>query len=175
MEEQKSVQKRFYPARLDPEDPRKITLVPISEEQFHALLPPIWKHQRQMKALGMCTCTRQSTWKCDADCELCEFKTVGHVTSLDERYEEADNERTGSQNDPADIVSKRLLAQQVLIRIRELCPEAVTIGELIQKGLSQREAIQQLGLKRSTFQSRLKKIEEIISEEVDIDDIKKIF
>lgn len=175
MEDNNSVQKRFYPARLNPEDPHKITLVPITEEQFHTIMPPIWKHQRKMKALGMCTCTQQSTWKCDADCELCGFMVSGHVTSLDERYEEADDNSGHANNDPASIVSNQMLAHQVLTRLKEIFPEALKVGELVQDGLSQREATEKLGISRTLYRYHLAKALRQIEIELKIKDIQKFF
>ena len=175
MEDNNSVQKRFYPARLDPDDPHRITLVPISEEQYHALLPPIWKHQRRMQRKGMCSCTKQSTWKCDADCELCEFKTAGLVISVEESSELSVDLKDSASNDPSDIVSRQIMLNHILARLGDLFPEALTVGRWIQSGLTQQEAIHRLGMKRSTFQSRVKKAERIICKELGIEDIKVFF
>lgn len=175
MEENKTTQERFYPARLDPNNPQKITLVPITEEQYQTLLPPIWKHQRRMNRLGMCSCTQQSIWKCDADCELCAFKTTGQMISLEDTIESSGEDIAAANSDPSLIVSKTVLTQQILSRLGELCPEAITVGKGIQSGLTQQEAIKRIGLKRGTYFSRVKKAERIICKEFKIEDLKNFF
>lgn len=175
MEGNKNGKQKYYPVRLNPEDPSKVTLIPISEEDYFSLMPPIWKHQKRRKALGMCSCTRYGMWKCDADCEFCDYMTSGRVTSLDERLEEADDREFNTSSDPASIVSKQILAHQILIRLKELCPEALEIGELVQNGLSQREAAEKLGISRTLYRYHLAKAIKKIEMEFEIEDIQKFF
>ena len=172
MENGKKDHQRFYPARLDPNNPQKITLIPISEDDYHTLMLPIWKHQHKMKALGKCRCTKESMWICDADCELCELKMAGNIVSMDEKIETTLEKLHPGNSDP---VLKQVISQQILSRLNDLFPEAIKVGKLIQSGMSQREAVNHLGIKRSTFQSRLKKVSQILSAEFGVDDIKNFF
>ena len=173
-EREKNIQK-YFPVRRNPDNPFNVTLIPVSEEEYRRLMPPIWKHQKQRQALRMCSCTQYGMWKCDADCELCEYATSGHVTSLDEEYEVADKNQFKADCDPESIVSNTMLAHQILIRLNELCPEALEVGDLIQSGLSQREATEKLGINRTLYRYHLSKALRQIEIELKIKDIKKFF
>ena len=73
---------RFFPLR-DPENPFKVTLAPITEEQYRALYPDIWATQKREQYHGRCMCTKRYLWKCDGQCDLCEYHAPD-TTSLDE-------------------------------------------------------------------------------------------
>lgn len=48
---------RFYPLR-DPQIPSKVTLVPITEEQYRALYPEIWRIRNREQNHGRCMCPK---------------------------------------------------------------------------------------------------------------------
>ena len=74
--------KRYFPLR-DPENPFKVTLTPITEEQYRSLYPDIWATQKREQYHGRCMCTKRYLWKCDGQCDLCEYHAPD-TTSLDE-------------------------------------------------------------------------------------------
>ena len=49
--------KYFYPLR-DPENPNKVTLVPITEDQYRSLYPEIWATQKREQYHGRCMCPK---------------------------------------------------------------------------------------------------------------------
>ena len=73
---------RYFPLR-DPENPFKVALTPITEEQYRALYPDIWATQKREQYHGRCMCTKRYLWKCDGQCDLCEYHAPD-TTSLDE-------------------------------------------------------------------------------------------
>lgn len=74
--------KRYYPLR-DVKNPDKVSLVEITESQYRALYPEIWATQKREQHHHRCMCTRKYLWKCDANCDLCEYHATGDTLSLD--------------------------------------------------------------------------------------------
>ena len=63
--------------------------------------------------------------------------------------------------DPApsieSIICDKVALEKLLARLEELMPEAIKIGQLRQAGLSDAAIAKAIGIKRTTFLSRLKK------------------
>ena len=74
--------KRYYPLR-DSKDPYKINLIQITEEQYRSLYPEIWRIQKREQYHHRCMCPKKYIWKCDGNCDLCEYHTAGDTLSLD--------------------------------------------------------------------------------------------
>lgn len=68
--------KRYYPLR-DAINPYKVTLIEITETQYRALYPEIWATQKREQHHHRCMCTRKYIWKCDGNCDLCEYHVAG--------------------------------------------------------------------------------------------------
>ena len=75
--------KYYYPLR-DAENPKKVSLIEITEEQYRALYPEIWATQSRERNHGRCVCPKKYNWKCDANCDLCEYRAMGDKVYLDE-------------------------------------------------------------------------------------------
>ena len=71
--------------------------------------------------------------------------------------------------DPAptieSVISDKAELDQLFARLNELMPEAVEIGKLRQDGLSDEAIAKIIGIKRTTFLSRLKKAKEQLASE----------
>ena len=63
------------------------------------------------------------------------------------------------------IAEDKIELERLFARLNELMPEAVKIGELRQKGLSDEKIADAIGIKRTTFLSRIKKIKELLKSE----------
>lgn len=74
--------KRYYPLR-DAENPYKVSLVEITEAQYRALYPEIWATQKREQYHHRCMCPKKYIWKCDGNCDLCEYHAAGDMLSLD--------------------------------------------------------------------------------------------
>ena len=64
-----------------------------------------------------------------------------------------------------DCCNCKIELEHLFARLNELMPEAVKIGELRQKGLSDEKIADNIGIKRTTFLSRIKKIKELLKSE----------
>ncbi len=166
---------RFFPVRLNPDDEHDVTLQPVSKEEYFALYRPIWRKQKQMQKTGQCMCTKKYLWKCDGQCDICEFHAAGTELSFDRDLEDYGDHHEAPGADPAAIYADREILRLLLQRLKELCPDALSVGDLITDGLSQRDALEQLGLTRSTFRSRLQKAEDMLCREYGVDDIRDLF
>ena len=79
-----SASRRYYYPLRNPDNPKDVTLVEITEEQYRALYPEIWRTQKQERKLGRCLCPASKLWKCDGDCLVCPYHAAGSIWSLDQ-------------------------------------------------------------------------------------------
>ena len=160
-----SASRRYYYPLRNAENPKDITLVEITEEQYRALYPEIWRTQKQERKLGRCLCPVSKLWKCDGDCLICPHHTSGNIWSLDQELEIMGDRHASDDGDPADIVTDQLLLQKLLLRLQELCPEAVDVGQQKLTGLSERSSLEALCITRTSFRRHLKAAKETLREE----------
>lgn len=119
---------------------------------------------------GQCACLKNKFWLCDGDCCNCEFRRAGDMLSLDFENENDDGDSCSMLDSIPDeaplldeIVSDTATLQQLFERLRELMPEAEEIGRLRMAGLSDDDIADAIGIKRTTFRSRLKKAKEMLA------------
>ena len=153
--------KRYFPLR-DPENPFKVTLTPITEEQYRSLYPDIWATQKREQYHGRCMCTKRYLWKCDGQCDLCEYHAPD-TTSLDEPLPDG-NGTLGdyipdSRPSIEDIIADRDLLKHLIARFRELDPDADRIIQmrLDNPKISDRKIAEALGRPQRTFADQMKR------------------
>ncbi|MDK2966084.1 sigma-70 family RNA polymerase sigma factor [Lacrimispora sp.] len=153
---------RYFPLR-DPENPFKVTLTPITEEQYRSLYPDIWATQKREQYHGRCMCPKYYLWKCDGQCDLCEYHAPDTV-SLDEPLPDGNGtlgDYIPDRSKPMEeVIADRMLLEQLFARLRELDPEADTIIQLWKdhpEGISDRAIARELGRPQKTFADQMKK------------------
>lgn len=173
----KNKKQRYFPVRLNPDDPHDVTLQPVSEEEYFALYRPVWRKQKEMQKNGQCMCPRHLLWKCDGQCDLCAYRAAGIELSFERDMEENGDHHEAPGADPADIYADKEILLQLFKRLEELCPEALDVGDLMTDGdgMSQRDALKQLGITRSTYRSRVQKAEEQLCREFGVRDIRDLY
>lgn len=153
--------KRYSPIR-DAENPFKVSLVEITEIQYKALYPDIWATQKREQYHHRCMCTKKYLWKCDGNCDLCEYHAAGDMLSLDVDMEDGNANMYDTICDTAptmdDVISDAMLLEQLITRFRELDPDADRIIEMLGNELSDRKIAEQLGRKQRTFADQMKRI-----------------
>ena len=176
--------KRLLGFRLNPNDPYKITPQEVSEEVYFALGRPIWRHQKKMQAQGKCGLpSLKWLWKCDGDCELCEFQRNGRTLPLDRERTDAngDTYREGDRMpspdlSPESIAVDRITLRKLLERLDDLCPDAIYAGNvMVDQDISQRKALEQLGMNRTTYRSQFEKASRQECQEFGVDSIDDLF
>ena len=124
--------------------------------------------RKRMQYRSECFCPRSKWWLCDGNCLDCEFHNSTTV-SLDDPL--PDGEGTLADYVPGDaplieeVLSEKAELDQLFKRLQELMPEAKRIGELREEGLSDEAIADIIGIKRTTFLSRLKKAKEKLAKE----------
>ena len=121
---------------------------------------------------GRCMCPRNKWWLCDGMCDDCEFHAPGDVLSLDKPVSNDDGDEgtlLDTLVDPAPSIESVLCDKaeldQLFARLNELMPEAQDIGKLRQKGLTDEAIAEVIGIKRTTFRSRLAKAKKQLAAE----------
>ena len=111
-----------------------------------------------------CMCPRSKWWLCDGMCDDCEYHAPGDILSLDMPTSNDDGDEVtllDMLEDPApsieEVICDKAELDQLYERLDQLMPEAVEIGRLRQKGLTDEAIAKIVGIKRTTFRSRLEK------------------
>lgn len=159
----KECKKRYYPLR-DAEHPNKVTLIEITEKQYHALYPEIWRIRKREQYHHRCMCEKPFFWKCDAHCDLCEYHTGYGNLSLDEPSEKGNGVLSDviPDNRPSmeEVLSDALLLEQLIARLRELDPKADIILDLLREGKSTRDIATALDRPHMTYVDQMKRYRE---------------
>lgn len=146
--------------------------VEVSEEYYrdHARYYDAFRKRQQ--AHGKCVCPKNKFWLCDGDCHNCEFRRAGDQLSLDYSTENEDGDVCSPLDSLADttpsveeVIADKAELDELFARLSQLMPEATRIGNLRQEGLSDEAIAKVIGIKRTTFLSRLKKAKEQLAAE----------
>lgn len=128
--------------------------------------------RKRQQSHGQCVCPKNKLWLCDSDCLTCEFHRAGNMLSIDYTIENEDGNACSPLDNLADpapsieeIICDKAELDQLFARLNELMPEAVEIGKLRQDGLTDEAIAEIIGIKRTTFLSRLKKAKEQLTAE----------
>ena len=156
-----NAKKRYFPLR-DPENPFKVTLTPITEVQYRSLYPDIWATQKREQYHGRCMCTKRYLWKCDGQCDLCEYHAPD-TASLDEPLPDDNGtlvDYIPARNKPTDeVIADRDLLKRCIARFRELDPDAdrITKMRFNNPKISDRKIAEALGRPQRTFADQMKR------------------
>lgn len=145
--------------------------VDVPEELYREHIRHYDSFRKKQKSRGECACPKSRFWLCDGDCLTCEF----HCSSMDSLDYSIENE-DGDVCSPLDrlcdpspsiesIVCDKVELDRLFARLNELMPEAIEIGRLRQQGLSDSAIADALGIKRTTFLSRQKKVKALLADE----------
>ena len=146
--------------------------VEVSEEYYRDHTRYHDALRKRQQSHGQCVCPKNKFWLCDGDCLTCDFRRAGYMLSLDYTVENEDGDACSPLDNLADpapsieeIICDKAELDQLFARLNELMPEAVEIGRLRQDGLSDEAIAEIIGIKRTTFLSRLKKAKEQLATE----------
>lgn len=140
--------------------------IPVSDEVYNEFYRPIWNTFRKAHRHGCCSCPGSKWWLCCGDCAICKYRTAGDNLSLDYEQEVVGDIRP-DDSDLESIVTDRIIFDQLLKRLDVLMPEARRIGELRQDGYSDNAIADIIGVPRTTFLSRIKKVNAQLHDEYD--------
>ena len=149
-------------AMRDPDNPRNVTLIETETIEIQKEIDRIRKKAQYHQE---CACPKRFIWKCDGDCDHCEYNIRLQSLSLDLEIENH-GDHFAETSDIEAIVADKLYFAELLARLAVLIPEAIEVGNLMLEGKSERSSIEQLGLNRSTYRSRIKKFRKQLLEEL---------
>lgn len=146
--------------------------VEVSEEYYRDHTRYYDAFRKRQQAHGKCVCPKNKFWLCDGDCHNCEFRRAGDQLSLDYSNENEDGDVCSLLDSLADttpsveeVIADKAELDELFARLSQLMPEATRIGSLRQEGLSDEAIAKVIGIKRTTFLSRLKKAKEQLAAE----------
>lgn len=137
--------------------------VPVTKEQHDFFYREASRIRNKEQNHHRCMCPYRFIWKCDGDCIGCEYHAAGDTLSLDvpnpdgngNMYDYLPNNNTPIE----ELISDRILLEQLFARLRELDPEADTIIQLWMdhpEGISDRAIARELGRPQKTFADQMK-------------------
>lgn len=146
--------------------------VEVTEEYYRDHTRYYDSYRKRHQSHGQCVCPKNKFWLCDGDCYNCEFRRAGDMLSLDYTVKNEEGDACSPLDELADpnpsiedIICDKAELDQLFARLYEVMPEAIEIGRLRQDGLSDEAIAEIIGIKRTTFLSRLKKAKEKLAEE----------
>lgn len=148
-------------AMRNPDNHRQVTLIEVETTEIQKEIDRI---RKKAQYHGECACPKRFIWKCDGDCDRCEYCVSQQPLSLNLELENH-GDHFADTADTEAIVADKLIFAELLARLAVLMPEAIEVGKLKLDGESERSSIEQLGMTRSTYRSRLEKVKKQLLEE----------
>ena len=138
--------------------------VPVTKEQHNSFYKEADHIRHKEQDHGRCMCPYRFIWRCDGDCLDCEYHATGDITSLDQPLSDGNGTLCDYMPDRSksmeEIISDRMLLEQLFARLRELDPDADIIIQcwLDDYKISDRAIAEKLGRPQRTFADQMKKI-----------------
>ena len=145
--------------------------IPCTEEEFHAYYHDIDLFRQKQQYRKQCVCPQKKWLECDMDCQTCPFRR-NDVFSLDKPLETAEGEEMSLLDSIPDespltseIIANKDHLDRLFRRLNEIMPQAIDIGRLREKGLSDTAIAGEIGIPRKTFTDRIQKARTILKKE----------
>ncbi len=138
--------------------------VPVTKEQHNSFYKEADRIRHKEQDHGRCMCPYRFIWRCDGDCLDCEYHATGDITSLDQPLSDGNGTlcdyMPNRSKSMEEIISDRMLLEQLFARLRELDPDADIIIQcwLDDYKISDRAIAEKLGRPQRTFADQMKKI-----------------
>ena len=138
--------------------------VPVTKEQHNSFYKEADRIRHKEQDHGRCMCPYRFIWRCDGDCLDCEYHATGDITSLDQPLSDGNGTlcdyMPNRSKSMEEIISDRMLLEQLFARLRELDPDADIIIQcwLDDYKISNRAIAEKLGRPQRTFADQMKKI-----------------
>lgn len=145
----------------------------VTDEEYRDFYREVDAKRKREQYHRRCVCPKEFIWKCDGDCDICEFRRDGDFCSLDKPAGDgfALGDKLPDYKNWEEIVADVYLLQELFEKFRKLEPDADKILQLWQENpkISDREIARQLGRKQRTFADQIKKIRNILKITAQID------
>lgn len=138
----------------------------VTDDEYRDFYREVGAKRKREQYHHRCMCPKEFMWKCDGDCDICEYHRRGDFYSLDMPDEGGFTlgDKLIDDNDWEQIVADSMLLQQLFDKLRTLDPEADKILNLWMENpkISDREIARQLGRKQRTFADQIKRYRKIL-------------
>ena len=148
----------YYLIVHDPDSYDRIERVRVTKEIYQEFYRYVWRERKRHQRDGSCKCPQRFLWMCDADCDRCRYHKPGTVLNNDQDIADDSRAVTDKINAQHDL-------SPVLQKISKQFPEAFKVGEMKVQGKTERQALRELEIPRSTYRSRIKKYRQQLLEE----------
>lgn len=146
--------------------------IPVTQQEFNDYYRDINAFRKKQQRHGRCVCPERKRLDCDMDCVTCPFQRAGDGLSLDYIIvDDEGNEQawvdTLADDSPLmdEIIADNQQLKQLFIRLKELMPEAIQIGELRLDGHTDIDIAKRIGICNTTFRSRLERVKKVLAQE----------
>lgn len=145
----------------------------VTDEEYREFYKEVDAKRKREQYHHRCYCTKEFLWKCDGDCDFCQFHSKGDFLSLDYANEEG---MSLVDNIPDDMELEQIVADSALLeelfgKLKALDPDGEKIAKLwmANPDISDRKIAEQLGRKQRTFANQIKKIRKVLKNTAQID------
>ena len=145
----------------------------VTDEEHRDFYREVDAKRKREQYHHRCYCTKEFLWKCDGDCDICQFHSKGDVVSLDYENEEGMSLADSIPDDMEleQIVADSALLEELFDKLKALDPDGEKIAKLWMSNpdISDRKIAEQLGRKQRTFADQIRKIRKILKTIAQID------
>lgn len=153
------------------------TWMPVTDEQYKDHMRECDRVRKKMLSHHACSCPRSNFWECDGCCDDCRHQVKGSILSMDAPMRTDESEEEFSLYDIIgnpraefeDATVNQMFYHAVIKRLVEIYPQAIDIGNLRIQGKTDDEIADIIGVKRTTFRSRIARAKAQILAEFGID------
>ena len=133
--------------------------ITVTEEVYRAYKRPTWAEHKRNDREKRCQVSagKGGLKRCMEDCSTCDRVKEGSILTLDEMIEKQ-HVLKASEMDMSDIVSGKILLEQLYKALEELDPKSLRVCQLIMEGHSRREIARILEIPQSSFEYQFKKL-----------------
>ena len=133
----------------------------VTDEEYRDFYREVDAKRKREQYHHRCVCPKELIWRCDGDCDICEFHRNGDFYSLDKPDEDgfALGDKLLDDKNCEEIVADVYLLQELFKKFRKLDPDADQIIKIWRDNpkISDREIARQLGRKQRTFADQMKR------------------
>lgn len=145
----------------------------VTEDEYREFYREVDAKRKREQYHHRCYCQKEFLWKCDGDCDICQFHSQGNFVSLDYGNEEG---MSLADNIPDDMELEQIVVDSALLeelfeKLKALDPDGEKIAKLWMSDpdISDRKIAEQLGRKQRTFANQIKKIRKVLKNTAQID------
>ena len=138
----------------------------VTEEEYKEFYREVDAKRKREQYHHRCVCTKEFIWKCDGDCDICEFHRSGDMYSLDYKNDDGEGlmDKMAEDKVMEVLIADSMLLESLIQKLCELDPDGAKMIEIWKENpkASDREIARQLGRKQRTFANHMKKMREIL-------------